>query len=120
LAQVEVDEVFGLVCDVAAKVPADDAVPGGVVLLVELLLDKCGNVLLDVVLLERLRGAIYCVLLHVLRHVGVLDDRLTVRHGVAAAATSIGDKYALVPYKHVKRLAFSAPAGNRATSPVPQ
>lgn len=37
LAQVEVDEMLCLVGDVAAEVPPDDAVPGGVVLLVKLL-----------------------------------------------------------------------------------
>ena len=39
LAQVEVDEVSGLVGDVRPEVPPNDAVPGGVVLLVKLLLD---------------------------------------------------------------------------------
>ena len=38
------------------KVPADDAVPGGVVLLVKLLLYVRGDVLLDVELLQRLRA----------------------------------------------------------------
>lgn len=33
------------VCHVGAKVPADDAMPGGVVPFVELFLDVCGNVL---------------------------------------------------------------------------
>lgn len=37
LAQIEVNEVLRLVSDVAAEVPPDDAVPGGVVLLVKLL-----------------------------------------------------------------------------------
>lgn len=37
LAQVEINEMLCLVSDVAAEVPPDDAVPGGVVLLVELL-----------------------------------------------------------------------------------
>ena len=37
LAQVEVNEMLCLVGDVAAKVPPDDAVPGGVVLLVKFL-----------------------------------------------------------------------------------
>ena len=46
-AQVEVDEVLGLVRDVAAEVLAHDAVPGGVEGLVELLLDEGGNVLSD-------------------------------------------------------------------------
>lgn len=45
LPQVEVDEVFSLVGDVAAEVAADDAVPRWVVLLVKLLLDVCSNVL---------------------------------------------------------------------------
>jgi hypothetical protein len=55
LTEVKVDEVLRLVRDVGAEVAADDAVPGGVVLLVELLLDERGDVLLDVVLLESLR-----------------------------------------------------------------
>lgn len=37
MAQVEVNEVLRLVGDVAAEVPPDDAVPGGVILLVKLL-----------------------------------------------------------------------------------
>jgi len=80
LAEVEVDEVLGLVGDVAAEVAADDAMPGGVVLFVELLLDEGGDVLLDVVLLQGLGGAVHSVLLHVLRHVGILDDGLPLRH----------------------------------------
>jgi len=80
LAQVEVDEVPGLVRDVAAEVSADDAVPRGVVLLVELLLDVRRDVLLDVVLFEGLRGAVDGVLLHLLGHVRVLDDGLALTH----------------------------------------
>jgi len=66
--------VLGLVRDVAAEVSADDAVPSGVVLLVELLLDEGGDVLLDVVLLHGLGGHVDGVLLHVLGHVRVFDD----------------------------------------------
>jgi len=87
LAEVEVDEVLRLVRHVAAKVAADDAVPRGVVLLVKLLLDERRNVLLDVVLLEGLCGAVDGVLLHVLRHVGVLDHCLAVCHDVCVRVT---------------------------------
>ena len=37
LAQVEVNEMLCLVGDVAAKVPPDDAVPGGIIFLVKFL-----------------------------------------------------------------------------------
>ena len=80
LTQVEVYEVPGLVRHVAAEIPADDAVPRGVVLFVELLLDVGRDVLLDVVLFEGLRGAVHCVLLHLLGHVRVLDDGLALTH----------------------------------------
>ena len=40
LSHVEVDEVLGFVGDVGAEVPTDDAVPCGVVLLIELLFDE--------------------------------------------------------------------------------
>ena len=80
LPQVKVDEVFRFMCDVAAEVAADDAVPGGVVLFVELLLDEGGDVLLDVVFLQGLRGAVHRVLLHVLRHVGIFDHGLAFSH----------------------------------------
>lgn len=45
LAQVEVDEVARLVGHVRSEVAANDAMPGRVVLLVELFLDECGDVL---------------------------------------------------------------------------
>ena len=52
LTKVEVDEVLGLVSHVGAEVAANNAVPGRVVLFVELLLDVGGNVLLDVELFQ--------------------------------------------------------------------
>ena len=45
-------------------------------LFVELFLDEGGDVFLDVVLLESLRGAVDGILLHVLGHVGILDDNV--------------------------------------------
>uniref|UniRef100_A0AAQ4P7Y7 Dynein light chain n=1 Tax=Gasterosteus aculeatus aculeatus TaxID=481459 RepID=A0AAQ4P7Y7_GASAC len=78
LAQVEVNEMLGLVCDVAAEVPPDDAVPAAVL---PHLLDVGSDVLLDVVLLHGLRGTVHRVLLHVFRHVGVLDHSFPVSHG---------------------------------------
>ena len=80
LSEIEIDEVLGLVCDIGAEVAANDAMPRRVVLFVELLLDVGGDVLLDVVLLQGLGGAIDRVLLHVFRHVGVLDHCFSVRH----------------------------------------
>ena len=80
MSEVEVDEVLGLVGNVRTEVPTEDAVPRGVVLLVELLLDVRRNILFDVVLFQCLSGAIHSVLLHLLRHVGILDHGFAVRH----------------------------------------
>jgi len=80
LAEVEVDEMLRLMRHVAAKVATDDAVPGRIVLLVKLLLDVRRDVLFDVILLECLCRAVHGILLHVLRHVGVLDNGLAVSH----------------------------------------
>lgn len=70
--------------NIRAKVLADDDVPGGPVALVELLLDLGSDVLLDVVLFERGVGDVDGLLLHVLGHVDVLDDRLRALGWVAA------------------------------------
>ena len=62
MAEVEVDKVPGLVRDVRPEVPPNDAVPSGIVLFVELLLDVAGDVFLDVVLLQRLSRAVHGIL----------------------------------------------------------
>ena len=80
LTKVEVDEVLGLVGNVGTEVSAHDAMPGGVVLLVELLLDESGDVFLNVELLQRLRRNVDSVLLHVLGHVCVFDNCLAISH----------------------------------------
>jgi len=74
LPHVEVDEVLRLVGHVGTEVSADYTMPGGVVLLVELFLDVCCDVLLDVELLEGYIGAVDGILLHLLVHVCVFDD----------------------------------------------
>jgi len=81
LTEVEVDEMLRLVGDVRSEVSAHDAMPSGIVLLVKLLLDVAGDILLDVVLLQRLSRTINGVLLHIFRHVGVFNHSLAVGHG---------------------------------------
>ena len=54
--------------NITPKVAPNDAMPRGVVFLVELLLDICRDILLNVVLLQCLGSAIDSVLLHVLGH----------------------------------------------------
>uniref|UniRef100_A0A3Q1B2E7 Dynein light chain n=1 Tax=Amphiprion ocellaris TaxID=80972 RepID=A0A3Q1B2E7_AMPOC len=102
LAQIKVNEMLRLVGDVAAEVPPDDAVPGGVVLLVKLLscgsipshlLDVGCNVLLYVVLLHGLRGTVHGVLLHVLGHVRVLDHSFPVSHGRGEGGSTFTPTY---------------------------
>ena len=85
LAEVEVDEVLRLVGNVRAEVAANDCVPRRVVLLVELLLDVGGDVLFDVELLHGLGCNLDGVGLHVLGHVGVLDDGFAVGGGHSSA-----------------------------------
>ena len=80
MTQVEVDEVLGLVGHVRAEVTADDAMPGRVVLLVELLLDESGDILLNVELFEGLSGDVDSVLLHIFGHVSVLHNGFAVCH----------------------------------------
>ena len=72
--------MLGLVGHIGAEVTAHNAMPGGVVLLVEFLLDEGGDVLLDVVALEGLGRDVDGVLLHVLGHVSILHNGLSVRH----------------------------------------
>ena len=55
LPQVEVDEMPGLMGDVGPEIPTHDAMPGGVVLFVELFLNVGSNVLLNVVFFKCLK-----------------------------------------------------------------
>lgn len=74
MTHVKVDEVLGLMGNVASEVSSDDTVPGWVILLIEFLLDVCGNVLFDVELLQGLVCTVDGILLHLLVHVGVFND----------------------------------------------
>ena len=80
LTEVEVDEVLGLVGHIRAEVTADNAMPGGVVLLVEFFLDESGDILLNVELLECLSGDVDSVLLHIFGHVSVFHNGFAVCH----------------------------------------
>ena len=51
-----------------------DAVPGRVVLFVKFLFDLGGDILLDAVLAQSCSGTVDSILLHLVAHVGVLDD----------------------------------------------
>ena len=84
LVQVEVDEVFGFPCHITTEVPPHDAVPGGVVLLVELLDTGC-SVLLYMIFLQCLSSTLHRVLLRLLWHTGILDLSLSVTHGYQGA-----------------------------------
>lgn len=64
-----------------AEIAANNAVPCGVVFLVELLLDEGRDVLLNVEFLQCSGGALHSILLHVLRHVSVLHDSFAFGHG---------------------------------------
>ena len=63
-----------------AGVLTDDAMPGGVVLLIELLLDESSNILFDVELLQGLGSNVDRVLLHIFGHVCVFDNCFPVCH----------------------------------------
>lgn len=60
--------------DIAAKVLANDDMPGRTVSSVKLFLDLSGNVFLDVVFLESGRCDVNALLLHLLAHVDIFND----------------------------------------------
>lgn len=66
------------VSDITPEVLSNNDVPSWAVAFVELLLDLSSNILLDVVLFQSGRGNVNGLLLHLLRHVNVLDDGLRV------------------------------------------
>ena len=80
MTKVEVDEVLGFVGNVGTEVTAYDAVPCGVVLLIEFLLDEGGDVLFDVEFFEGLGADVDSILLHIFSHVGVFNNCFAVCH----------------------------------------
>lgn len=66
--------------------------------------------LLNIVLLYRLRGAVHSILLHVLAHIGVLDDCFAVRHFcflVRTRPANIRELAAVLHTSGVERLGLS-------------
>lgn len=61
-------------CDIATKVLANNNVPSRGKAFIKLLLDMCSDVLLDIILIERVHGDIDGLLLHFIGHIDVLDD----------------------------------------------
>lgn len=80
LAQVKVDKMFCFMCDVTAKVTANNAVPCWVVFFIKFLFDKGGNVFFNVVFFKSLTCTIDGILLHVFRHVCVFDNSFSFGH----------------------------------------
>ena len=80
MTKIEVDEVFGFVGDVGTEVAAHNAMPGGVVLLVEFLLDEGSDVLFNVELFESLGADVDSILLHVFGHVRIFNNCLAICH----------------------------------------
>lgn len=76
LVDVKVDEAVALVGNVAAEVAAHDAVPGGLVPLVKLLLDVHGHVTLQLEAVERRYGHLYRCVGHLVGHVLALYHAL--------------------------------------------
>lgn len=73
LAHVEIYEMLGFVSDIRSEVSAHNAVPCGIVLFIELLLDIGGYIFLDVEFLKGNISAINRILLHFFVHVRMLD-----------------------------------------------
>lgn len=62
--------------DIAPEVFANDDVPSWAMSPIKLLFDMRSDVLLDVVLFEGGRGDVDALLLHLVAHVDIFDDRL--------------------------------------------
>ena len=73
---VEEDEILRLVGHVGAKATPHDTVPCRVVHCVKLCLKDMSNIIQDALLFEGIVGTVYCVLLHLFRHIGKLDDSI--------------------------------------------
>lgn len=66
MSQIEIDEVLGLVGNVATEISSNNTMPCGIVFFVEFLLDVCSNVFFNVVFLKGCGCTIHGILLHVL------------------------------------------------------
>ncbi|WP_411024632.1 hypothetical protein, partial [Salmonella sp. s55962] len=99
LSKVKVNEVFGFMGNVTSKIASNNAMPCGAVLFVKFLFDESSNILFNVEFFHCLTGTIYGILLHLISHVSILDDRFPLRHldgNVFTSTVNLNSQFSLL------------------------